>query len=1139
MMMRDLREIWTIKGWLADRNSDEVPDGVKARFVLGRDNPSGVKRGWIELAGRLGLETTGFSFPLMQWDDAADLFQPSSVFIGVDHKGFSNRVIVDWDKYLAKRNALQEGQGLIAIVKLQSGENAIIVTGKGQEGVYFACLHLATYIEEDLTNENGTLASEWIVDATEARNNGTLQTVNGHCSLALPERIGLDSLFTEQGLFQRNEHDLSNVLQLRFLSEDWQDDEITAAADLAARIGLEATGLQFPITRETAEWRPGEAFSILLKGTDWSPSIHLEQQDRQLRLVIQGTDINNTVRWMTNELFGTNDQPLDRTWRQAAFLLRTPSHPMRQRLLHEMALERSLQDLRDAKAEIELAESMANPIDLWQKTIDRAGADAEIRVIRQEPAFSMRWEEAGEFVRIAELFQQSLQAIASGDKVRVEAGVTLSPASREKLALELRKMGSERGIEVETHIRSAWKQGYSWIEQEVLPELKQAGDVGSLVIRFRPFVAPEGKSCKELPIRWLQELYPIDEVIGSELGINAEHVTFIMDDTQPSTYVLVAKNKKGKEIKTYEFQARTRECLFLAGMEEEGFVYPPAGWMRMTVGNSIIFDQNVATDLERFWDWYQNTFLSQLKAWLEQTGRQQAPLFGKLDCHVRMDTEERLLNIREETFSILEALHEDIYFNTLDYVTALGKRKGLDWEASGQILPWMESVFGIAPNAQILFYDLPPSLQQVRLNDLTIDPIHCLDQRIVGVSWEGEEIRFVIEGENPGASDVESWLRNLYKSERSPQAETQLPQTAIPLDIVIDDQRLKSLYGAMSQLGGVRVIPMEISYQGREISVVELTLPVDVEVVSKMKLSLWKPTIFINARHHANEVSSTNAALKLIEDLAKEKNALLKRCNVIVSPMANPDGVAAHYAMFMVNPQWKLHAARYNAAGFEFAKHRFREDTPYGESRIYEKVWRRWAPDIVIDDHGVPSHEWVQPFSGYNSPPRFPVSYWLPHALIYTIALALDDSMFPQHAGIREAILRILAGRMKEKDGIRNGNEYWLGRYQKWGNQWLPEPFPLEIENGLITYRRKGNSDSQSKNLGERYAHLVSFDIITEVADETADGMYLSECVQAHYEMDLAVVEWLSGNRQQVHRERVDTDSGTMVRLFRPRPLQV
>jgi hypothetical protein len=812
---------------------------------------------------------------------------------------------------------------------------------------------------------------------------------------------------------------------------------------------------------------------------------------------------------------------------------------MRQRLLHEMALERSLQDLRDVKAEIELAESMANPIDLWQKTVDRAGADADIRVIRQEPAFSMRWEEAGEFAKIAELFQQSLPAIASGDKVRVEAGVTLSPASREKLALELRKMGSERGVEVETRIRSAWKQGYSWIEQEVLPELKQAGDVGSLVIRFRPFVAPEGKSCKELPIRWLQELYPIDEVIGSELGIRAEQVTFVMDDMQPSTYVLAAKNSKGTEIKTYEFQARTGEYLFLAGMEEEGFVYPPTGWMRMTVGNSIICDQNVATDLERFWDWYQDSFLSQLTVWLEQTGRQQAPLFGKLECHVRMDTEERLMNIREETFSILEALHEDIYFNTLDYVGALGKRKGLDWEASGQILPWMESVCGVAPNAQIHFYDLPPSLQQVRLNNRMIDPLHCLDQRIVGVRWEGEEIRFLIEGENPDASDVETWLRNLYKSERSPQAKTPLPQTAIPLDKVIDDQRLKGLYGAMSQLGGVQVIPMEISYQGREISVVELTLPVDAEVVSKMKLSLWKPTIFINARHHANEVSSTNAALKLIEDLAKESNALLRRCNVIVSPMANPDGVAAHYAMFQVNPHWKLHAARYNAAGFEFAKHRFREDTPYGESRIYEKVWRRWAPDIVIDDHGVPSHEWVQPFSGYNSPPRFPVSYWLPHALIYTIALALDDSMFPQHAGIREAILGILAGSMKEKEGIRNGNEYWLGRYQQWGNQWLPEPFPLEIENGLITYRRKGNPDSQSKNLGERYAHLVSLDIITEVADETADGMYLSECVQAHYEMDLAVVEWLSANRQQVHRERVDTDSGTIVRLFRPRPLQV
>jgi hypothetical protein len=31
--------------------------------------------------------------------------------------------------------------------------------------------------------------------------------------------------------------------------------------------------------------------------------------------------------------------------------------------------------------------------------------------------------------------------------------------------------------------------------------------------------------------------------------------------------------------------------------------------------------------------------------------------------------------------------------------------------------------------------------------------------------------------------------------------------------------------------------------------------------------------------------------------------------------------------------------------------------------------------DAMVDNHGVPSHEWCQPFAGYNSPPRFQVSY--------------------------------------------------------------------------------------------------------------------------------------------------------------------
>ncbi|WP_274650615.1 M14 family metallopeptidase [Paenibacillus humicola] len=1141
--MENLRSIWSIKGWLEDRNGDDVPDDAKVRFVLGRGSASPIRRGLVELAGRLGLETTGLTLPLIRWDDEAELLEPCQVFIGTRHKGFCSAVIPDWHAWQDKRDALGEGQGLIAVVKLQNGENATIVTGKDQEGVYNACLYLASFADEESAGGGDDPEGEWIVDAPAAREADTsetylMDTIGG--KPAWGGSIGLESLFTEEGLFKRCEDDLSNVLRLCFRSAEWGDGESAAAADLTARIALEATGLHFPLTKESADGQGNEWLAIDLQESDSPACVRLERPGGKLRLVVEGTNMTDTVQWIVSQLFGSNDRPLERTWRQAAALLRNPTHPMRERLLHEIALERKLRESGGAKADIALAERFAHPIGLWRKMVDRTGAEAEIQIVPEEPAFIMQWDDAGEFARVTEQFAGVLPSVKAGGKLRVEAGVTLSPASRERLSEELRRLAAEQGITAEPCIRSAWKQGYSWIEQEVLPLVK-ANPVRSVEIRFRSFEAPDERNSLELKIRWLQELYPIDEVIGSELGIGAEQVAFVMDDRLSCTYRVIVRDREGEEIQAFEFEAKAGERLFLPGMEEEGRVYPPAGWLRITAGEEVLCDRALDTDPERFWDWYQGPVLRRLTEWVEGKGRIDAQLFGKLDCRIRMDTEERILGVREETFSVLEALHEDIYFNTLDYMSAFGKRTGRDWEAPGQILPWLESVCGAAPAASVEVYDLPQLSGRVRLNGQAVEPAPCpADLRIAGIFLAGDEVRFLLEGDRPDLAELEKWLGSLYLSERGESPSGKLPGAAeIPMDRVIDDRALQYFYANIPQSPGVSVQPLEASYQGREISVVEVTLPAESGIVSSRKLSLWKPTIFINARHHANEVSSTNAALKLIGDLAGDESSLLKRCSIVFSPMANPDGVAAHYAMFRTNPRWKLHAARYNAAGFEFARHRFRDDTPYGESRIYGKVWKRWAPDVIIDDHGVPSHEWVQPFSGYNSPPRFPVSYWLPNALIYTIVLTLDDTHYPLHAGIRESVLSMLAGSMKAIDGIRSGNEYWLERNRKWGNRWLPERFPLEIEDGLITYRLKGSPGPDSCNPGERYSSLVSLDLITEAADETADGAYLEECARAHYELDLAVVRWLAAFRQPVHRKRTAAGSGTVVSLSRPRPIQM
>ena len=92
----------------------------------------------------------------------------------------------------------------------------------------------------------------------------------------------------------------------------------------------------------------------------------------------------------------------------------------------------------------------------------------------------------------------------------------------------------------------------------------------------------------------------------------------------------------------------------------------------------------------------------------------------------------------------------------------------------------------------------------------------------------------------------------------------------------------------------------------------------------------------MNARHHANEISSTNAALALVWELAATEwgRAALKRVNVAVVPLENADGVATLEALLPGAADHKLHAARYNALGVEWYGDYFLTRPRFPEARV-------------------------------------------------------------------------------------------------------------------------------------------------------------------------------------------------------------
>ncbi len=126
------------------------------------------------------------------------------------------------------------------------------------------------------------------------------------------------------------------------------------------------------------------------------------------------------------------------------------------------------------------------------------------------------------------------------------------------------------------------------------------------------------------------------------------------------------------------------------------------------------------------------------------------------------------------------------------------------------------------------------------------------------------------------------------------------------------------------------------TWQGRPVWALEAALGGAGKTVSLPRLRLLKPTLLVNARHHANEISSTNAALALVWELAATEwgRAALKRVNVAVVPLENADGVATLEALLPGAADHKLHAARYNALGVEWYGDYFSDAPRFPEARV-------------------------------------------------------------------------------------------------------------------------------------------------------------------------------------------------------------
>lgn len=826
--------------------------------------------------------------------------------------------------------------------------------------------------------------------------------------------------------------------------------------------------------------------------------------------------------------------------------------------------------------------------------------------VRSHKDDQLVWEMKRSFVWEVERFRKIIKkavlpGVRSGSNVTIRAALSEDEEVRTALASEVCRWIEERGAQAEIQLICAYKQGYSWIDEQLIPRLRQLEGLDHLKIFFKAYL-PEGMSefreengavpkisseradnpnhWFDLPIRPLQELYPISDTLSAALNLDHSKIEFAYYTGEDElTYLVQAQDAHGCELLSERLQTVWAERPYLDRYPDIGKVHPPTGYLKASIDGVAVCDELIPTDLELVWDAYQSEVLPAatehiLNATNGAITAAMQPFFSRLEIRLDLSEPDSDLPSRTDRLSSLDALHEDLYFVGLDHFRTLGQREaGEVINSPGLILPIIRKRTGrprlharlterCAPNPQIrrnqsvVAQAISPSELRLSITGaaqepdglslfLSIEGPESLDNviRAYGTLTAKARLKNCLNGlgiatvrgtlnQNPFPTwHITPTRKRNFRGRAIAPADFHVPQTE-----VIGYRQYLKLISQVQRIPGFRVYPIAESYQGRMIHAIEVS-PDSRGWLPRVKWICSQPTVYINARHHANEVSGTNTNFNLVSAFASspELKKLLGTLNVVMVPLENADGTAIHYALMQDNPRWKLHVARFNALGTELALEYFKDDTFQTEALAYTRVWREWLPDVVVDDHGVPTHEWDQPFSGYTSP--WFKGFWLPRALLYGYFFHINEPGYESNLTVNKAVEHAVAESLKMDERIIALNREWRDRFFTYANKWLPSLFPANYYQDIITYWIPSPYKPVHNYASVRFPWVTAVSFVAEVSDETAQGDYLELCALAHFNQDVAILKMLADStvslKQTVSREA----RGGQLTWQRKRPL--
>jgi hypothetical protein len=803
-------------GWMvADSNGDGIVDFVPGKIVVPTHPSAAENAAAADIAARIGFASTGLTPPIVisadqDRNDGPRIYigsRPSSVELQPEEGGVfavgGNLVIAGHDDagLLAAAQAFASrapylwrvpGERLDAIEQVSGpGTRATGFTYlKGKAGINRAFLQAATVptelklanVHELVITVNGATTS--IVNPNPLSAMPAAQPAAGPApeapaadagdGAAGPARLDLATLYTMRGLFRGTPRMPvpSNLDAQLYVPEGAAG---IAMANLAARMGMETTGITLPLAtpanaitvREirTKSVVPEssdvgkEAARKLKEESPAEPSIRSGQGELRIVDKAFGRQPAVLIRGDEAAALGLLSDHFPNLWEPGKqnlsieemrydlhrfFSLRSSAGQVSVALYRlgkwaeEIKSPRNVEakvfvDIADPGLKDLVREELQMRLGVSDLKIETGSLHAGTQCCEKLPALHYR-EPGYQFHQGTPTFQEDVVIPWEGTRllqtikdtlpkingpVKVVARVSEGPEVRRSLKKQIQDLLPKTS---QVTVLCAFKSGVSWLMDEIAPQIK--GKVSSLKIEFKRNEDPTATRSMYSPARWVQELYPVDEMLAKDLNIPLEKIDFAEFEGTGPTYRIHAYNAAGKEILAREFTVTTVERPYNGVMPEYEKVQIDTGWVRIESGSSVVLDQRIATDIEEFWDHYHKdvlprVFRTVMARYHGELRPEFAPPFDtlKMDFHLSEPNYE-LTGIDKERISSLEALQEDIFYSTENFVNMMGDlQAGRAINYVGRIIPIVHaSDDGKGGHVHIEFYAKPAGSPSVELS---------------------------------------------------------------------------------------------------------------------------------------------------------------------------------------------------------------------------------------------------------------------------------------------------------------------------------------------------------------------------------------------------------------------------------------